>query len=99
MVSGPGACVCTCQVRVEVDVAERHLTVVECRAPWRPEIRAQWTRFPISRLRNVKSTGLWTLYWRDRNLSFHAYTQVAPTPSVEELLSEIDRDPTAIFWG
>ncbi|MEY8017458.1 DUF3024 domain-containing protein [Mycobacterium servetii] len=61
------------EVRVEVDVAERHLTVVECRSPWRPEIGAQWTRFPIARLRYVKSTGLWSLYWRDRNLRFHAY--------------------------
>jgi len=87
------------EVRVEVDVSERHLTVVECRAPWRPEISAQWTRFPIARLRYVKSTGLWSLYWRDRNLRFHTYALVAPTPSVEELLAEIDRDPTAIFWG
>jgi hypothetical protein len=23
----------------------------------------------------------------------------APTASIEELLAELDRDPTAIFWG
>ncbi|MGA9360734.1 MAG: DUF3024 domain-containing protein, partial [Mycobacterium sp.] len=87
------------EVRVEVDVAERHLTIVECRPLWRADMGAEWTRFPIARLRYTKSTGVWSLYWRDRNLRFHAYDLVSPTASVEELLAEVDRDPTAIFWG
>jgi hypothetical protein len=24
---------------------------------------------------------------------------VSPTANIEELLAEVDRDPTAIFWG
>lgn len=60
---------------------------------------AEWARFPIARLRYVKSTGRSSLYWRDRNLRFHAYDLAAPTPSVEDLLAELDRDATAIFWG
>jgi len=39
------------------------------------------------------------LYWRDRNLRFHRYGQLEPSPSIDDLLKEIDRDPTAIFWG
>jgi hypothetical protein len=50
-------------------------------------------------LRYTKTTGVWSLYWRDRNLGFHAYDLVSPTASIEELLAEVDRDPTAIFWG
>lgn len=87
------------EVRVEVDVAERHLTIVECRPPWRADFGADWTRFPIARLRYTKTTGVWSLYWRDRNLRFHAYDLVSPTASIAELLAELDRDPTAIFWG
>ena len=60
---------------------------------------SQWTRFPIARLRYTKATGLWSLWWRDRNLRFHAYDRVAPSATVEDLPTEIDRDPTAIFWG
>ena len=37
--------------------------------------------------------------WRDRNLLFHAYDLVSATARIEELLAELDRDPTAIFWG
>ena len=87
------------QVRVEADLAERHLTIVECRPPGRLDIGPEWTRFPIARLRYTKATRLWSLYWRDRNLKFHAYDRVPASASVEELLAEVDRDPTAIFWG
>ena len=39
-----------------------------------------------------------SLYWCDRDSRFHAY-DVSPTAVVGELLAEVDRDPTAIFWG
>jgi hypothetical protein len=39
------------------------------------------------------------LYWRDRNLRFHRYDQLQPSPGINDLLTEIDRDPIAIFWG
>jgi hypothetical protein len=60
---------------------------------------ADWTRFPIARLRYVKTRGVWSLYWRDRNVRFHTYDLVLPTANIEELLAEVDRDPAAIFWG
>ena len=87
------------EVRVEADAPGRHLTIVECRPPWRADFGPEWTRFPIARLRYTKATRLWSLYWRDRNLKFHEYDRVPPSASVEELLAEVDRDPTAIFWG
>lgn len=87
------------KVRVEVDLADRHMTIVECRPPWRAGFGEEWTRFPIVRLRYTKSSGLWSLYWRDRNLRFHEYDLVPASVSIEDLLAEVDRDPTSIFWG
>jgi hypothetical protein len=87
------------QVRVECDIGPRHLTIVECRPPWRQGIGPDWTRFPIARLRYTQATRTWTLYWRDRNLRFHRYDQLEPSPDISNLLDEIDRDPIAIFWG
>jgi Protein of unknown function (DUF3024) len=52
---------------------------------------------PIARLRHTQATRTWSLYWRDRNLRFHLYNQLPPSPRVDDLLHEIDRDPTAIF--
>ena len=80
-------------------VQARHLTIVECRPPWREDMGAEWTRFPIARLRYTKTTKTWSLYWRDRNVRVHEYDLVPPTSRVDDLLEEIDRDPTAIFWG
>jgi len=42
---------------------------------------------------------MWTLYWRDRHLRFHRYDELPPSLRIDDLLTEIDRDPTAIFWG
>ncbi len=58
-----------------------------------------WTRFPIARLRYAQSKKISTLYWRDRKLKFHLYEAAAPSQTIDELLHEIDSDPTAIFWG
>lgn len=87
------------QVRVECEVAARHLTIVERRAPWREDLGPDWTSFPIVRLRFAATTKSWTLYWRDRNLRFHLYDLITPSQHIDDLLTEITNDPTAIFWG
>jgi len=87
------------RIRVEVDVADRQMTIVECHPPWRDDMGPEWTRFPVARLRYTRSTGLWSLLWRDRNLRFHTYDRVPASPRVEDLLTEVDLDPTGIFWG
>ena len=87
------------QVRVECDIGSRQVTIIECRQPWRQGIGPEWTRYPIARLRYTHATNTWTLYWRDRNLRFHRYDQIEPSPQIDDLLREIDRDPTAIFGG
>lgn len=87
------------QVRVEAQVDARAVTIVERRAPWREDYGPEWTTLGIARLRYVAKTGLWTLYWRDRNQRWHRYDLVAPSSDVLTLLDEVDRDRTGIFWG
>jgi hypothetical protein len=36
------------EIRVECDVAPRHLTICECRPPWCEDVGPDWTRFPMS---------------------------------------------------
>jgi hypothetical protein len=87
------------QVRVECEVAARHVTIMERRAPWRADLGPEWTSVPVARLRYAAATKSWTLYWRDRNLRFHSYDELAPSSRIDDLLAEIDRDPAGIFWG
>ena len=87
------------QVRVECQVAPRQITIVERRAPPHEGAGSEWTSFPVARLRYTAADKSWTLYWRDRNLRFHLYGRLAASNRIDDLLSEIDRDPTCIFWG
>lgn len=87
------------QVRYDLDVTDRHLTVVECRAPWRAGPGGEWTRFPIVRFHYVKARREWSTYWRDRNLRFHRYDPFPSTPVLQDLLDAVDADRSRIFWG
>lgn len=85
--------------RIDVDVSDRAITILECRPPSRDDIGPEWTRLPIARLRFTKTRSEWTLYWCDRRLRYHRYDDVAPTERIEELVAEIERDPAGAFWG
>ena len=62
-------------------------------------IGPEWTRMPIARLRLLVGRGVWLLDWSDRNSRWHLYDDIEPSPHVEPLLAEIEKDPTSIFWG
>jgi hypothetical protein len=85
------------QVRVEADLSDRHVDIVEVRPPW--DGVGEHTRFPIARPRYTKSTGQWAIYWRDRNLKFHEYKRERPTKNVQALLDHIEKSGDPIFWG
>ena len=40
-----------------------------------------------------------TLCWRDRNLKYHRYDPLDPSPRVEDLLDYLDQRANPIFWG
>lgn len=84
------------QMKVEAEVADRHVTIVETRAPW--DGQGDWTRLPIARLRYTATTGLWSIYSRDRNMKFHEYPY-PPTKNIQSLLEFIGSHEDPIFWG
>ncbi len=75
------------------------MTIIERRPPCGTTSGREWTSLPIARLRYAKAAKTWTLYWRDPNLRFHLYDRLPRSAHVEDLLMEIDRDPTCVFWG
>jgi hypothetical protein len=60
---------------------------------------AVWLRSPVAQFRYRSVTGLWSLYQRDQNRQWRPCKDMTATRSFETLLTEVDRDPTCIFWG
>jgi len=88
------------QVRLDYEIQGSAATIVGRRVPWRPVSPDDaWTRFPIARFRYNARRAFSSLYWRDRNLRWLLYGLVGPSPALSDLLEEVERDPTAIFWG
>lgn len=85
------------QLRVECEIADRHVTIFESRPDWQGG--DDWMQFPIARLRFTASSGQWSLFWRDRHLKFHEYTRRRPTKNVQSLLDYLDSHENPIFWG
>lgn len=87
------------KVRIECEADGRDVTIVESHAPSQLGAEEEWMRSPVARLRYMKSRRIWRLYWVDSNDRWHQYPELPWAPDVGELLAEIDRDPTALFWG
>jgi hypothetical protein len=45
------------EMRVEMDVDGRAITILDCRPPWREDLGSEWTRLEVARLRDTKKTG------------------------------------------
>jgi Protein of unknown function (DUF3024) len=64
-----------------------------------PQPRARLDAPAVAQLRYDPADHHWRLYCADRNSRWHYYDMAEPTPHLDELLNEIDEDPTGIFWG
>lgn len=87
------------ELRYEIEMSDRAITVLECRPPWDDELGAGWTRLPVCRFRYTKAHKQWSLYWRDQHQKFHLHKMAEPTPHLTELIDFVRDDESGIFWG
>ena len=85
------------EARVEATCRGQNVTIYECRPAWQADSE-EWSRVAIAQLRYNREHKRWTLYNADRNGRWHRYDLIEPG-TVDELVNEIDEDPTGIFWG
>lgn len=85
------------KITVSYKIRGSSVIIFENRAPWRPEFK-EWTSMPIAQIRYDDKTGKWALYCADRNGRWHEYMDDS-TKNIDNILAEIDKDPTGIFWG
>ena len=87
------------RIRFELELSDRAITVLECRAPAASQNGEAWTRSAVCRFRYTKVRKQWSLYWPDRHDKFHLYELVEATPYIDSLMEEVSTDPAGIFWG
>jgi hypothetical protein len=87
------------RTRVDVDVQPRGLTIVECSLMPNIDGELDWLRVPSARLSYSSGTGEWTLYCFDSNSKVRRYPDFEPSTRIQDLLDEVEEDPTCIFWG
>jgi len=69
------------------------------------EIRPQWDNptnileLTFAKLRFVKSSKLWKLYWMRGSGKWEAYEAKPAISSLQEMLTEIDQDSYGCFFG
>lgn len=57
-----------------------------------------WSRLTVAQFRFDARTRRWTLYYADRSSRWYLYDDSDPS-GLEDLIAEVDADPTGIFWG
>lgn len=89
-------------VRLEVALRGDAATVYESRflpAGGRGEDSGVWSRLTVAQFRFDARTRRWTLYYADRSSRWYLYDDSDPSERFEDLIAEVDADPTGIFWG
>lgn len=86
------------KVNLSYKIRGNSVTIIESRAPWFEGVN-EWSSMSVAKIRYDEKSGKWTLYCADRNDKWHEYSDMEPTTKIDKILSEIDEDPTGIFWG
>ena len=82
----------------DYEVEGQSVTLLEVRPLWRGPA-GQFTRSPIVKLRYIKSSAIWKIYWRRQSGDWDLYT---PSPTAKNLtvaMAIIEADKYGCFFG
>ena len=85
------------KIRLSYKIRGNNITLIESRPFYKDN--SQWIDMKVAQIRFENNKKTFTLFWADRNEKWHLYDFIEPSTELENVLEEIDKDPTAIFWG
>lgn len=84
------------KLRLTFKLRGKSVTLSEERAPWKEDM-AEWTSLPIAQLRYDEHKNNWKLFCADKDDNWQWYQEFEA--GLDDVLDELDHDPTGIFWG
>lgn len=87
------------EIRLEFAFRGMSVTLYELRPPWHPMLGPQWTKMPVAQFRYDAGSGLWTLYWADRNSRWREDYEAESSRKLDDLIAEVEHDATGVYWG
>ena len=78
-------------------IERNSITLFESRV--RYDNRTEWFESPVAKFQYVESIERWRLFCKFRDRKWRGYQPLPESRSLAELVAEVKRDPTGIFWG
>lgn len=85
------------QLRLGYRIDRNAVVLFESRVRW--DDPSEWLEEPVAKFQYVASISRWRLFCMFRDLKWRGYEPLPEAGSLAELVSEVIRDPTGIFWG
>lgn len=84
------------EIKIDYKIRGNSVTLFESRPYWNDS--SKWYKLKIVQFRFNPEENIWTLYCADRNERWHLYIDAESSLNLDDLLREVDKDPTGIFW-
>ncbi len=79
------------------DITGSDVVVVEVRPAYSNP--AHLIEHPVAKVKWVGTRKVWRLFWMRADSKWHSYEPKPEAPTIEAILSEVDRDPHGCFFG
>ncbi|MBI4765502.1 MAG: DUF3024 domain-containing protein [Deltaproteobacteria bacterium] len=60
---------------------------------------SKWAERSVAQVRFDNDHKKWQLYFIDKKDRWHPHDLIQPSADFDDLLKELDHDPTGLFWG
>jgi hypothetical protein len=85
------------QIKLSYKIWGNNITLIESRPFW--EDSTEWIDMKVAQIRFDNQNKTFSLYYRDSNEKWHPYDELLISQNIEDILKEINNDPTGIFWS
>lgn len=83
-------------IKLSYEIRGNYITLIESRSFWKDS--SKWTDMKIAQIRFKNENKTFNLYSIDRNDKWHLYDFIESSSQLNDILAEIDKDPTSIFF-